>query len=85
VENYTGVIRPQDCPQLCRNPGRIDTKDRCAGVLLGRRRIGARRGAPHSQRVANANPTAMKPIPTSRFFCPRSLNTHTESRLLDQM
>lgn len=27
----------------------------------------------YSQRVAKAKPTAMKPMPTNRFFCPRSV------------
>ena len=38
--------------------------------------------ATYSQRVAKVKPTAMKPMPTTRFFWPRSLKTGTLSRSL---
>lgn len=34
-----------------------------------------RGGEAYSQRVAKVKPTAMKAMPTNRFFCPRSVKT----------
>ena len=39
-------------------------------------------GPAHSHLVAKVKPTAMKPIPTSRLYCPRSPITGTDSLLL---
>ena len=46
---------------------------RRAGRTSGR----AEERAAYSQRVAKVKPTAMKPMPTKRFFWPRSLKTGT--------
>ena len=38
----------------------------------------------HSQRVAKVNPTAMKAMPTTRFYWPRSLMTGSADRSLEK-